>query len=204
MADLVLTIIAAIGGHMRTNFNNRTRRHCYHTARLAIFSLLAAFAADARAVRIDWTPLGDPDNPVDTQVMSDGTSGYGSVAYNYRIGTYDVTNSKYVEFLNAKDASGADPLGLYNNNNMGSAPFGGIDFHAGNASGSKSSVISANGVYPVKYITFCDTLRFANWLNNDQGNGDVGVRVASIVPEPSSLILATLTLVACRRRSAQS
>jgi formylglycine-generating enzyme required for sulfatase activity len=50
-------------------------------------------------------------------------SGFGTVAYDYRIGAYEVTNSQYVEFLNAKAIS--DPLTLYNTN-MGSNPRGGI------------------------------------------------------------------------------
>ena len=32
--------------------------------------------------------------------------------YSYSIGTYEVTNAQYAEFLNAKAQS--DPLGLYN------------------------------------------------------------------------------------------
>ena len=35
--------------------------------------------------------------------MDDGTTGWGSVGYNYQIDKYDVTNSQYTEFLNAKD-----------------------------------------------------------------------------------------------------
>ena len=31
----------------------------------------------------------------------------------YRISKYDVTNAQYVEFLNAKDPTGANTLGLY-------------------------------------------------------------------------------------------
>ena len=45
--------------------------------------------------------------------MDSGTSGYGAVPYIYRMGTYDVTNAQYAEFLNAK-ASVADPYGLWN------------------------------------------------------------------------------------------
>ena len=34
--------------------------------------------------------------------------------YSYQIGTYDVTASQYVAFLNTKDPTGANTLGLYN------------------------------------------------------------------------------------------
>ncbi len=77
--------------------------------------LLAGITAETKAVEIAWSPVGNPGNAADTIVMQqDGTTGYGSVAYNYNIGTYDVTVSQYVEFLNTKDATGANPLGLYN------------------------------------------------------------------------------------------
>jgi formylglycine-generating enzyme len=133
--------------------------------------LLAAFVADARAVTINWSPVGNPGNAADTTVMSDGTSGYGAVPYAYNIGTYDVTNNQYVEFLNAKDASGLNSLNLYNTS-MAATPYGGISYNAGNSNGTKYSVISGDGNHPVAMITWYSAIRFANWLNNGQGNGD--------------------------------
>jgi formylglycine-generating enzyme required for sulfatase activity len=96
--------------------------------------------------------------------------GYGSVPYAYNIGTYDVINSQYVAFLNSNDSTGANPLGLYNSQ-MGSAPYGGINYNSGAANGNKYSVISGNGNNPVNYVSFYDGLRFANWLNNGQVAG---------------------------------
>ncbi len=150
---------------------NTIRRSSSPSAALALFALLVAFAADARAVTIDWSPVGNPGNAGDTAVMDDGTTGYGSVAYNYNIGTYDVTNSQYVEFLNTKDPTGANTLGLWNGN-MANAPIGGINFNAGNANGNKYTLISGAQNHPVNFETWYDTVRFANWLNNGQGNGD--------------------------------
>ena len=89
-----------------------------------VFSALLlslGLAGSASAVTIDWTPVGDPGNACET--TSQGC--FGHVGYAYQIGTYEVTNAQYAEFLNAK-ASVSDPLGLYNTN-MGSADaFGGI------------------------------------------------------------------------------
>jgi formylglycine-generating enzyme required for sulfatase activity len=48
---------------------------------------------------------------------------YGGVDHACRIGTTEVTNAQYADFLNAKAAS--DPLGLYNAL-MGSEARGGI------------------------------------------------------------------------------
>ena len=159
---------------------------------LAIFlwAAFAVFAADARAVTIAWSPVGNSGNSPDTTVMAtDGTTGYGSVAYNYNIGTYDVTNSQYAEFLNAKNPTGADPLGLYNSNMSSAIYFGGISYNAAAANGSKYTVISGDGNHPVNNVTWYDTLRFSNWLNNGQGNSSTETGAYTLLggtPTPSN------------------
>jgi hypothetical protein len=74
----------------------------------------------ASAVIIRWSPVGNAGN------ANDPATGnlFGGVGYSYNIGTYDVTNSQYVEFLNAKDPNGTSPLQLYNSN-MSNATWGG-------------------------------------------------------------------------------
>jgi sulfatase modifying factor 1 len=142
-----------------------------HRCLPAVFLMLVGCVVDAGAVTIAWSPVGDPGNANDPFTLGL----YGSVGYSYNIGTYDVTNNQYVEFLNAKDPTGANVLGLYSAGSvigMSNATFGGINYNAGAADGSKYSVISGNGNHPVNYVTWYDTLRFANWLNNGQGNGD--------------------------------
>jgi formylglycine-generating enzyme len=115
----------------------------------------------ASAVTIQWSPVGNPGN------ANDGT-GFGSVPYVYNIGTKDVTVSQYVEFLNAKDANGANTLGLYNTF-MSDANDGGINFNNGNLPGSKYGVIAGRGNHPANSTSWYDAIRFANWLNNGQG-----------------------------------
>ena len=51
-----------------------------------------------------FVTVGSPGNAADT-------SGLGAVSEIFRIGTFEVTNTEYVEFLNAVAAS--DPSGLY-------------------------------------------------------------------------------------------
>ena len=151
------------------------------SAALAFVALLAAFAVDARAVTIAWSPVGNPGN------ANDGT-GFGAVNYNYSIGKYDVTNNQYVEFLNTKDATGANTLGLWNSD-MADATFGGINFNAGNASGNKYTLISDAQNHPVNFVTWYDTIRFANWLNNGQGSGDTETGAYTLLggtPTPSN------------------
>ena len=142
----------------------------------------------ASAVSIQWSPVGNPGNAPDPTIMSDGTSGYGSVPYTYRIGTKDVTDSQYAEFLNTKDPSGANLLGLWNSA-MANATFGGISFNVGNPLGSRYSVIAGRQDHPVNAVTWYDTIRFANWLNNGQGNGSTETGAYTLLggtPTPSN------------------
>jgi formylglycine-generating enzyme required for sulfatase activity len=59
---------------------------------------------------LETVPVGNPGNAADTEVMSDGTTGYGSVDCTYNIGKYEVTAGQYTEFLNAVAAT--DTYGL--------------------------------------------------------------------------------------------
>ncbi len=131
--------------------------------------LVCALSADARAVTMSWSPVGNPGNANDPATGNGNL--FGGVSYNYNIGTYDVTNNQYVEFLNAKDPNGTSPLQLYNSH-MSSASFGGISFNNLNPAGSMYGVISGDGNHPVNYETWYSAIRFANWLNNGQGSGD--------------------------------
>jgi formylglycine-generating enzyme required for sulfatase activity len=123
---------------------------------------------------MEWTPVGNSGNAAD-QVFPGPTNpdnlAFGTVNYNYRIGTYDVTVDQYVEFLNEKDANGDNKLGLYNTS-MSDAEFGGITFTLGNPSGAKYSAMAGREKHPANYTTWYDAIRFANWLNNGQGDGD--------------------------------
>lgn len=158
---------------------------------LLLWILLAGLAVQGRAVTIDWSPVGNPGNAADTTVMSDGTTGYGSVPYNYSIGTYDVTSNQYAEFLNAKDPTGANTLGLWNTNIRA---FSGIDFNTGNANGSKYTVFSSAQNRPVTFVSWFDAIRFANWLNNGQGTGDTESGAYTLLggtPTPSNWLTIT-------------
>src|SRR5262245_42145673 len=121
-------------------------------------------ASSASAVTMAWTPIGNPGNACDPQ-GADGC--FGSVPYSYFIGTYEVTNAQYAEFLNAKAAS--DPLALYNTSmgNPSVGVWGGIA-RTGSSGSYSYSPIPGRENMPVNYVSFYDALRFANWLNNGQ------------------------------------
>jgi len=125
---------------------------------------LARFAADARAVTIPTVPVGNPGNAADPATGNL----YGGVAYSYRIGTTEVTNAQYAAFLNAKAAT--DPLALYNTG-MGSDARGGIT-QSGVSPNFSYAPRTDMGNKPVNFVSWYDSIRFANWLHNNQGTGD--------------------------------
>jgi formylglycine-generating enzyme required for sulfatase activity len=148
-----------------------------------LLSLL--IATSASAVSMAWTAIGNPGNANDN-------TGFGAVGYAYSIGSYEVTNAQYAEFLNAKAA--ADPLGLYSTD-MGivaptptSAGHGGITRSGGPGSFTYNAIPGRENL-PVNYVSFYDALRFANWLHNGQGSGDTESGAYTLLggtPEPSN------------------
>ncbi len=136
---------------------------CSQVGRLSLALGLGGMALSlggaASAVTIDWTFVGDPGNAADS-------TSFGSVASGYNIGTYEVTNAQYAEFLNA--VADTDTNVLYNTG-MGSG-FGGIT-QSGSSGSYTYSVIVGRADMPVNFVSFYDSLRFANWLHNGQLTG---------------------------------
>jgi len=133
---------------------------CKLFAMLCAGLLWTGATAAAAPITIDTVPVGNLGN-------SDDTTGFGAVSYRYNIGTTEVTNAQYAAFLNEKAKS--DPLGLYNTS-MGSG-FGGIS-RSGSSGSHSYSAISGREDMPVNYVSWYDSIRFANWLHNGQGSGD--------------------------------
>ena len=139
---------------------------------LGVFGFLA-MGRNALAVDIPWVTVGDPGNTGDTTRMKqDGSSGYGTVAYTYLIGKYDVTNAQYAEFLNAKDPDGANMLGLFDSFMNTDANTAGISFNPAASNGGKYGTLAGQANKPIVHVSWYNALRFSNWLNNGQGNGD--------------------------------
>ncbi len=130
-----------------------------------VFFLAAAVlaATTAYAITMDTVPVGNPGNAADN-------TGYGDVGYNYNIGTYEVTNAQYVEFLNAVAAS--DPYGLYNTS-MWSHDYGCKIERSGTSGAYTYSVAADRADRPVNYVSWYDAARFSNWLTT--GDTESGV-----------------------------
>ena len=128
-------------------------------AAVAVALSCASTQAD---VVMETVPVGNPGNANDTH-------GYGSVGHVYNIGKYEVTAGQYAEFLNA--VADDDTYGLYNGS-MWSSPWGCKIERTGSPDSYTYSVAGDWANRPVNYVSWYDTLRFANWMHNGQGGGD--------------------------------
>jgi hypothetical protein len=115
---------------------------------------------------ITTAPVGNVGIAPDTMVMIDGTTGYGSVAYSFNIGTTEVTNAQYAAFLNA--VAQTDTNSLYNPAMAGS--LSGIT-RSGSPGTYTYATVSGRANNPVNWVSFWDACRFANWLHNGQPSG---------------------------------
>jgi formylglycine-generating enzyme required for sulfatase activity len=140
----------------------------------SVFGYPAVAGSPSGQLSIDWVSVGDPGNAPDNEVMlSDRTTGYGSVPYRYQIGKYDVTNVQYAGFLNAV-ASDSDPYLLFDPC-MDSAQCYGLGSgiaRSGSAGAYTYAVEAGRERRPVNYVNMYDAMRVANWMNNGQGTGD--------------------------------
>ena len=127
----------------------------------AIVGLVLALAPAAQAVTIDTVPVGNVGN------TADAASGFGAVDHPYRMGTYEVTNEQYCEFLNAVAAT--DPYDLYHTS-MDTDSRGGIT-RSGTSPSYTYAVKAGFANKPVISANWGDSARFANWLHNGQGGG---------------------------------
>jgi formylglycine-generating enzyme required for sulfatase activity len=124
--------------------------------------LIGAGAADA--LEFDWVTVGDPGNACDQQMQGC----FGAVTYTYQISKYEVTNAQYAEFLNAVAAT--DTYGLYDTQMSEALGYGGIR-SSGDPGSLTFEAIAGRENMPVNWVSFYDTLRFANWLSNGQPTG---------------------------------
>jgi len=190
---------------MRTHHIDLTR-----SLAAAFFVALSAARPLPAQVTFDWATVGNPGNAADTLTMNkgpaaDNTTGYGAVGYTYRMSKYDVTNSQYVQFLNAVDPWGSNLRKLYSPNMgssvLGAAYTGGIDLNANGPDGAKYSVKSGQGNFPAIWVRWDASARFVNWLANGQGSGgtesgvyDMSVLTSGFATPPTRAANATVFL----------
>lgn len=85
----------------------------------------------------------------------------GRVNHLYDIGSYEVTNSQYLQFLNSIDPSGENAAEYYITND-----------HSNNSKGimvtgnAYSLTNSSYDIAPVVYVSYLNAIRYVNWLHN--------------------------------------
>jgi len=121
--------------------------------------LLLAASVAAQAAPPATVPVGKPGNAADT-------TGYGAVAYEYRIGKFEVTNEEYCAFLNG--VAKTDSYELYDGRMGGQ--YGGI-LRSGEGGSFAYSLKDGMGKKPVNWVTWLSCVRYANWLSNGGGSG---------------------------------
>jgi formylglycine-generating enzyme len=163
---------------------NRAFSSMRHTG-VIVFSFAFFIATSIHAATIQTVPIGNSGNGADTRYDA---SGYGSVGFSYQIGTFEITNAQYAEFLNNVDPIGTSSLNYYIVPMTNDAN-GGINRDLFAANGTKYSVKPGRGNNPVNNVNYYNCLRFINWLHNGQGNGsteDGAYTLLGGTPTPSN------------------
>lgn len=122
---------------------------------ICIFSLVNL--SSGQLVVHDFVEVGNPGNSADS-------TGYGSVAYTYKISKYETTYSQFTNFLQA--VATADPYNLYSSAYLTSiTPVQGI-LRMG-ATGNFSYFADSGSLNkPIAHISWFDAARYCNWLHN--------------------------------------
>ena len=120
-----------------------------------------AFADDTNAIAV--VKVGDAGN------KDDGT-GFGAVAYEYKIGKYEVTWKEFCEFLNG--VAKTDTHHLYESRMADEGDYPGGITRSGEAGSCTYTVKTGWEKKPVGFVTWETCIRFANWLTNGKGKGD--------------------------------
>lgn len=179
----------AAGGSVYTTTNNTigssglkslrslTRSGCYEDVGFRIASLYGISDNNniADNLNIDFVNITDPNNTSDPENIyieeRDGISTtysaisipkLGHVTNNYRVSTYEITNTQYCEFLNT--VATVDARSLYHSD-MSTENIGGI-LQFGTAGSYSYSVKPYMENVPVVFVSYISAIKFINWLHN--------------------------------------
>ena len=133
---------------------------------LAAAACIGAGILSARAeITIGLVNVGNAGNPAD---QAYGTNRpFGAVAYDFAIGTYEVTNTQYAAFLNAVAVT--DTYALYPATIKYPLTRGIVQ--SGTPGAYSYSIVENMADKPANNMTWFSAARFANWLANGQPVG---------------------------------
>ena len=139
---------------------------------LSVASSADVFNLGPGLTNLETVAVGDLGNA--GELSGAGAGGYGpdricgAVSYAYSIGKYEITAAQYTDFLNA--VAKADTYWLYNTDMWNSSE--GCKIQRIGSFGSYTYSVAADYANrPVNYVSYWDSVRFANWLHNGQPTG---------------------------------
>ena len=135
------------------------------------FGFVMSAAVGQAEVTMNWANIGDAGN------VADSSSGYGAVDYNYKISKREVTIGQYAEFLNSVAAT--DSYALYNPNMGSNGEIAGIA-RSGSSGSYSYTAMAGSSNRPITYVSWFDSARFVNWIENGQGAGDTETGVYAL------------------------
>lgn len=122
---------------------------CLGAVLFSALLLTGASADTVRGISIDFVTIGHAGNAADTRTMRDGTSGYGAVGYEYRIGKYEITNAQWNSFTTAAGAPTGTP-----------------------ATGYDQTATYTGAQQPTNMVSWLEALQFCNYLTSgDKSKG---------------------------------
>ena len=133
---------------------------------LPLVLVLGSAATLHATLAIPTVEVGNPGNVHDS-------SGFGGVGNTYSIGKHEVTNSQYIEFLNAVDPTGGNGLGLYSDL-MTSNANGGIAFSP--SPQTAPSTVPRRAAPTIPLYSFPGTVRCGSQIGCTMARGAVAPR----------------------------
>lgn len=128
--------------------------------------------SSATGLNMKFVPVTDPGNIADSgplYILADNS--YSLISFNnlgvedmfYRIGTYEITNSQYIKFLQA--VAKVDDRKLYDSR-MGTDETGGIQQIVLGPADYDYSLKANMADKPVNFVSFISAIRYINWMHN--------------------------------------
>lgn len=158
----------------------RQKRHTWGCGAGARLADLRAFAGAIAMVIVTLVSSASADGFTDFSFQTvldkgnaNAASGFGSVAYNFLISTYETTWSQYAYFLNNSAAGRNNQYGVYDpsmsptsSNPLGTLNSGLVQTIDGGTGLASYSVVSGFENRPVNWVNWFSAARFVNWYAN--------------------------------------
>ena len=156
-------------------------RNMILTCATAVVVLSVAASASFATTLLPTVQVGDYGSASGGAGNAADVNGYGGANYSYAMGTTEVTNAQYADFL--KDVASApqagqaaaDPYGLYSNL-MTFDTHGGIQRSGAGTTVSPYQYAAKQGAdnKPVVFVSWYDAVRYCNYLTNKSNGWGLG------------------------------